>query len=410
MSSKIQIKKILTKINKEYLLYITIFVICVSYSLFRFLYIDVEGSIHINDGYLLYTNLMKTLFQSGSLEWYDTWFSKYTHKNRVLFPFIVSIFSLLTFIPPLISGMIINALSYLLTFYYLTKIAKLRSKENQVKKIFLLFFSSSIVMTNFVRFATDGMLILFVTMSFYYYNKWEKEHKIINLIFSSISQLLAILTRECAILLSFVFILYSIKKKKYRILIYIIIGIFVILAAFINIRGISLLFIILNNIFLFAIAYDLSKGIINIPIIFKYTISKFNCYYIFHLFSTMIYSFFIFSFFSIYEIIYKENRKKYNLDKLLILSYLIFIIFVYNGRILGRFWLPVFIFLINPAIEGMQLISTNIKQKNLESYAKYNRLILKFARSEKRILYFSISVNYIIAIGRLIFSILLHIM
>jgi len=407
VSSKIQIKKILAKTNKEYLMYITVFVICVSYSLFRFLYIDVEGSIHIHDGYLFYSNLMKTLFQSGSLKWYNTWFSKYNHKNRILLPFIVSIFSLLTFIPPLISGMIISALSYLFTFYYLTKIAKLRSKENQMKKIFLLFFSSSVVMTNFVRFATDGLLILFVTMSFYYYNKWEKEHKIIYLIFSSISQILAILARESAILLSVVFILYSIKKKKYRILIFVIIGIFVIVSAFINIRETSLLFIILKNIFLYDIANDLSKGIINISMIFKYTVSKFNCDYIFYLFSSMIYSFFVFSFFSIYEITYNENRKKYTLDKFLMLAYLIFLIFIYNGRILGRFLLPVFIFLINPAIEGMQLISTIIKQKNLEIYGNYKKLIFKFARSEKRLFYFSITVNYIISIGRLIFSILL---
>jgi len=404
---KTKIGETLTKVKKVHLIYIIVFVFCISYSLFRFFFIDINGSIHIHDGYLIYSKLMETFLQSGSFKWYNSWFSEYNHKNRILLPLFVSIFSTITFIPPLISGMIISALSYLLTFYYLTKISEEKLGKNYRKKIFLLFFSSSVVMTNFLRFATDGLLILFITISFYYYIKWNKEKKKYYLLLFIISQLFAILARESAILLSMVFIFYSIRKKKYQVIVYLSTIIFVVVSAFINIRETSLLFIILKNIFIYNIANDLSKGTINITMIFEYTISKFNCEYIFYLFSSIIYSFFAFTFFSIYALVQKESKEKYKLEKILILVYSIFLIFIYNGRILGRFLLPVFIFLIYPTIEGIRQVVENIEQKNLENMKKIKKIIFKFANSEKKLILFCISTNYIIAIARLIFSILL---
>ncbi|MHA1401768.1 MAG: hypothetical protein ACTSQE_15560 [Candidatus Heimdallarchaeaceae archaeon] len=397
-------------IDKQLLLFFSLIALmCIVISLIRLLVIDIEKPIHESDGYEFYSKLIKDWINGNGLtEKQVRWFLSYKHKNRFLYPLIVAIISTITFIPIFPAGVILGLLSYLASFLVLYKIYLKKYDTNDLIKSFILLISCSTIVTNLCRFATDGVQSFFIIVSVYFYYKSIEIKKRKNIILSLFFVFLAILTRESAIILLVIYIFTYIKKMKWKV-ITIIIGIgFTIGSAFFSIGNNTLLYIILRNIFLPETALELSQGIINLTTPFKELQKQFSLIYIFNMSKAIIFAFFLSGIFGISFLIkdhFVKKTRKFDLEFRWVFIYCFFLLFIYNGRILDRFFIPIIFFINIYVIEEIENVSNYFAENKDAANIKLSSLYRLFS-NPNTIFLLNIVINIIINFARLVGAIL----
>jgi len=357
--------KYLEKHAKTIFIFLTVFSILIS--LLRLLIIDVNSAIYLNDGYLQYAEMLKKGLINGDFSHFerDEWFINYIHKNRVAYPFFVAVISILFFLPTFLTGIILSITSVLLSLrlFYKSYSENLTHFERFIVLIFLV--SNSTIMTNFCRFATEGFQTLFIIISLVSFNKWKETKKKVFIFYYSLSLVIAILTRESSVLLLFVFVFDLIKKRKWR---FILLGLTLatlISFSFIKMADSSLLFILLRNVFSEPVALDLSQGRKILVSFVTPLDNKLDFYNIYYIFQALIFSFAIYGFFGLYGMYIesvRDKKVKYKIESNWVKVYIFFLFFLYNGRILDRFFIPIIYFISLYAIEGTNKIYDYLKK------------------------------------------------
>jgi len=166
-----------------------------------------------DDGYWQYTKKIKSLMLNG--EDITNFMQEYKQSNRVLFPFVSALLSLIVINVKFAVILVSIICSYFLLrtqklFYKLKSISK---KENYYT--ILMFFSASTTIANISRPRTDMMGILFVVLSIFFISKYMKTNDEKYKVFMCLSITAAIMTREVfwpLILIAFL----TLRKLKFR--------------------------------------------------------------------------------------------------------------------------------------------------------------------------------------------------
>lgn len=405
---------------KYLLVLIILTVISISISLIRVFLIDTGSTIHLSDGYLQYANMLKESMTEGSFQnfYRDEWFYNYGHKNRVGFPFMVAVISKITFLPVFLTGVLLNMISSVSSMFIIYYYFKDDMKHQDLIFSLMLLVTSSTFMTNSCRFATDGVQTLFILISVYYFKKWYEDKKFNKfIIFSTLALIFAVLTRESSVLLFFIYFFTIFRSRNIRLIFLVGLLISVIVLSFIYISETSLLFIILRNVFTKPIAQELSQGkniLINAIRPFDNKLNYYNLYYLTQsaIFSILIYG--VFGAFYIINTIGKENTQKVaknnqpnlELEVKWIFWYFFFLIFVYNGRILDRFFFAILPFLCFLSIKGMILFfiwGEKYAESNPETFFTF---VFNKVSNYENIILICLIFNVFVSVVRLISTIL----
>jgi len=391
----------LLSINKLKLLLIFLFIISTLISFIRLIFIDTSTlNIHESDGYVWYAKAIRSFLMEGSAYPYRWWWNDYTHKNRILLPLILGLLSTITFIPIVFLGVSVNLVSYLLSWYIIYRYYMKSYEENEKLKILILIVSSSTIATNFARFATDGLQTFLILVSVIYFRKWSNTKNKKNLLLSLFYALLSALCRESSILIFIAYFFVSVKKRKWRITVFLSLFIlFVILSVF-SFHGETILYLILRNIFLEQTARDFSNGIINIGSILTELTKKIKGEYLFHFFSSLTYSFFIHGLFGVINIIQLRKKDRFSAETYWILLYSFFLIFIYNGRILDRFFIPIFYFIIINSTQGIRSFCIWINEHQFFRNTKFLNRLFFFLKNEDHVWLFTLIMNITISLLR----------
>ncbi|MHA2244562.1 MAG: hypothetical protein ACXADY_06300 [Candidatus Hodarchaeales archaeon] len=374
------------KIRSNYLIIICLG-IGILISLVRML---VDGIGYSHDEYDLYAEYFKGMFRNNLTFEQESWFEGYRLKNRMLYPFILSITSLITTIEPIIVAIPLGIVFFLLSILVIVQI--LRERGNSPKEINIivsLFAVAPGLVPHMVRPTTDHLFMFLVLVVLLFFIKYVKRKNYLDLIFSIFSLLLAIITREFAFILIFILPIFYIVKwvevKKYQLIsgygmfTVIIIIIFLQILNFTPLFTLRLFFSgyaekILEIIKSGNISFDDISYILHKMFIEKWTTKGFIRVYT--VLESLVYTILLASILSFFGFFSWDKEKKFqeiiNLKRSVLVIWFILgissLIILQRGSLQARYWMPIMIIPYLEIPSGISYFKNKFGEKISENW------------------------------------------
>ncbi|MFW9997920.1 MAG: hypothetical protein ACFFD4_38115 [Candidatus Odinarchaeota archaeon] len=169
---------------------------------FAFIRMFIEGVGFGSDGYDIYADYIKNVFRNTVTPEEEAWFANYRWNNRLVYPLILAILSLITSLNVLALTIPVGILSYVCSNIALLKILEDRGNTKQEIQIIVSVFSlCPALVSNITRLVTD-CLFLFLTLStILYFQRYTKDGSYKDFFLGCFFIFLAALTREIGFLL-----------------------------------------------------------------------------------------------------------------------------------------------------------------------------------------------------------------
>ncbi|MFX1282109.1 MAG: hypothetical protein ACFFB5_00580 [Promethearchaeota archaeon] len=409
-----RIKSFLKTIKKEIRSYYII-IFCVGTGiLISLLRMQIDGVGYSSDEYDIYAEYFKGIFQNKLSFEQELWFDGYRLKNRILYPFILSIGSLITTLEPAIIAIPLGIIFFLLSI--LTTIQILKERGNSQKEINIIVSPFAVtpgLLPHMVRPTTDHLFMLLVLIVLLFIIRFVKRGDNLNLLIAIFFSLLAIITREFGFLLLFILpILYIVKwMEEKRYLMILVCGIFIIILIWILLQILnftpSFVLSLIFGVYTEKIQEIIISGnvslegvfqILHIRFIEQWTQKGFLRTY--ELIESVIYTIFIAFIFSFLGFLSWDKEKKVkevkNVERSVLVVWFILGIFslmILHGTLQARYWMPIMIIPYLEIPSGINYLHIKLKRKLSEKMILSLILIIQITISIIRIVFTTMNIS-----------------
>jgi len=207
-----------TKINKKLVfLFILLVIICIDI-IFSLVYVRIHGLFLVSDGYFNYAVYLKNIL-FNKYEKYSVYdlvnFNVFPNKNRIIYPLLLATVSVLFNSSIITANYIINLVFTIFLFFLIQKFML----ENNFSKeriyyylLIMLTFPSFVIFS--LKLCSDIVFTTFFFGSISFYLLYKKQNRKKYIIFSVIFTILAILTKELALILIVLYLTGTLREYK----------------------------------------------------------------------------------------------------------------------------------------------------------------------------------------------------
>lgn len=368
---------------------------------------SIEGFGYGSDDYDIYATYIKKFLLNTITYEEQYWISTYRWNNRVVFPILLAVLSVITSLEIIPLAVITGVIYYICSIIIFIKILEDREYSKQEIQIISSVFSvCPALLLLMTRMVTDGLFLFLTLGSIFYIQRYSEYQGYEEFLLACIFMILAVLTREIGFLIPASFIIFliikTIKDKKYFLTSLIILCSFLLILVFMAILeftvidALKLLFgrVVINN---------LMAGTFSLNDIGLIIFGKQNFYRSITIVESIFYTMALAAIVSLISLIEYDREKLVSELKgtgksfmwiwFIILSF--YLIFVHIGRMQARYWLPISFISYLGIPRGLNAISNQLHNRISKNRLLLILIIAQISISIIRIIFAFFSISLI---------------